>query len=572
MSSHGAIIEIMSTRKLTYLVGILFLAQVATFFLGAVISPTPNSSLQVLATKCIDPKADINGYVTTDFLLLKPSCANCINCKRIENFAAESEEIQHLTAEHVVFAFQIPLPRDKIALDYSRWQQNLMGILQLDIGYEEGFDHEPSVELFMKARLGYRNMGDSEDDWKLIDSSFVHRTMNCEIDEDKKELGYNYNCSMLNLFELGSLHHDYYLLNIRLPSIYEEDGTVIDINNSVGKLQDVWMVAIHQNGGFTKVWVSLKTVFFPIILIEMIWYWRRISQLPRQATLLEKGLFALGCALTFLNVPFEFFTLSYDMPWLILLNDIKQGVFYATLMIFWLIFAGEHCINDAGPGEKNGIKAYWKKLAVILFGCSCLLVFDICERGTQLKNPFYSIWTTEFGTNVALGFIILAGISAGVFFIFLCYMIYRVFMTISEKQASISSMSRVRQIHYQGIIWRFRFLMLATLVTAALTTIGFILGQVSEGQYKWDENISLEYTSGFMTGVYGMWNIYIFGLLFLYAPSHKNWPGSESSALDSSGDPGVNGEEIEFTMHRGARSDASEISSLTEFIRHQATD
>jgi len=42
--------------------------------------------------------------------------------------------------------------------------------------------------------------------------------------------------------------------------------------------------------------------------------------------------------------------------------------------------------------------------------------------------------------------------------------------------------------------------MLATLVTAAMTTIGFILGQVAEGAYKWDEDISLEYTSGFMTG------------------------------------------------------------------------
>ena len=85
--------------------------------------------------------------------------------------------------------------------------------------------------------------------------------------------------------------------------------------------------------------------------------------------------------------------------------------------------------------------------------------------------------------------------------------------------------------------------MLATVLTAALTVIGFIIGQVAgkspirthwpdvsiihiaEGAYKWDEDLgeTLQYTSGFMTGVYGMWNIYIFGLLFLYAPSHKQW-------------------------------------------------
>ena len=83
---------------------------------------------------------------------------------------------------------------------------------------------------------------------------------------------------------------------------------------------------------------------------------------------------------------------------------------------------------------------------------------------------------------------------------------------------------------FQGIIWRFKFLMLTTLVAAALTVIGFIIGQVSEGAYKWDEDLgsTLEYTSGFLTGVYGMWNLYIFGLIFLYAPSHKKW-GNEDT-------------------------------------------
>ena len=137
------------------------------------------------------------------------------------------------------------------------------------------------------------------------------------------------------------------------------------------------------------------------------------------------------------------------------------------------------------------------------------------------------------GARMALAFIIFAGVSAGVFFLFLCYTIYRVFLTIAQKQvskennnvvrnilfstikhdtyfywscclfdiqATLSNMRAVRRLHYQGLIWRFRFLMMATLITAALTVIGFIIGQVSEGQYKWDEDISLEYTSGFMTG------------------------------------------------------------------------
>jgi hypothetical protein len=110
------------------------------------------------------------------------------------------------------------------------------------------------------------------------------------------------------------------------------------------------------------------------------------------------------------------------------------------LMTFWLVFAGEHCINEAGAGERNGLKAYWKKLASVLLGCTFLFIFDMCERGVQLRNPFYSIWDTDIGTNFAMGFIILAALSAGAFFLVLCYMIYRVFMTISEKQVRVREM------------------------------------------------------------------------------------------------------------------------------------
>jgi uncharacterized BrkB/YihY/UPF0761 family membrane protein len=129
-------------------------------------------------------------------------------------------------------------------------------------------------------------------------------------------------------------------------------------------------------------------------------------------------------------------------------------------------------------------------------------------------------------------------------------------------------MARIRRLHYQGIIWRFKFLMLATVFTAALTVIGFIIGQVEEGGTKWDEDIresgALEYTSGFMTGVYGLWNIYIFGLLFLYAPSHKTWANEDATS--------TTGEEIEFDVARPAAQEPGELSSLTDFIRHQATD
>lgn len=95
-------------------------------------------------------------------------------------------------------------------------------------------------------------------------------------------------------------------------------------------------------------------------------------------------------------------------------------------------------------------------------------------------------------------------------------------------------MSMARRLHYEGIIYRFKFLMLATLICAALTIAGFIVGQMSESQYHWDDLVHLEFTSAFFTGVYGMWNIFIFALIILYAPSHKQWPSAAGNGANGS--------------------------------------
>nr|NVI79934.1 wntless [Cucujiformia] len=258
------------------------------------------------------------------------------------------------------------------------------------------------------------------------------------------------------------------------------------------------------NGGFTQVWIAMKMVFFPIIIAIMVWFWNRVNKLERVPALLECMLMALGATLAFLDCPIEYLTLNFEMPFMLLLSDVRQGIFYAMLLSFWLVFAGEHMLIQDN-GCKNSLKLYWKHLSTILTGTLSLLVFDLCERGVQLVNPFYSIWVTPIGTNLALSFIILAGISACLYFVFLCYMIWRVFKNISIKKSILPSMSQARRLHYEGIIYRFNFLMLATLICAAVTVISFILSQVAEGQSKWDENLDLELSSMLHTGVYGMW-------------------------------------------------------------------
>ncbi|XP_020295180.1 protein wntless [Pseudomyrmex gracilis] len=540
---QGTIIENLSGKKLSVLVMLLIIGQIVCFLIGGLIAPTPASSQNILGTPCKD--VSVNGSDNNKWFYSrgKGSCTSVDTHQySFDNYGQPYE---------IVYAFQMPVPRSNMQLDYSRWQQNLIGVLQVDISYTSQIQIASRTKITLDARLAYRNKGDSDDAWKPYASSVVERNLDCSIDKPLEH--YNYNCSVMPLFELGSLHHDYYLLNIRLPSDPDK-------NQGLGHIVDLWLTAINQNGGFTKVWVSLKTIYFPIVLGVLVWYWRRVYMLSRSPALLEYMLLILGSALTFLNLPLEYLTLAFDMPFMLLLGDIRQGVFYATLLSFWLVFAGEHLMIQEGE-QTNSLKCYWRHLSAVGTGCLSLFVFDMCERGVQLRNPFFSIWVTDIGTKLALSFIILAGVCAGVYLLFLCYMIWKVFMNISAKRAALPSMSSARRLHYEGVIYRFKFLMIATLLCASLTVIGFILGQVAEGQWKWDEDLQLEMTSAFFTGVYGMWNIYIIALLCLYAPSHKQWPIEPSENSVS--------EDIEFSP---LPTDPNEMLSLTSFARKATVD
>lgn len=60
-----------------------------------------------------------------------------INCKVIDIDFDNPKILNdpNITPNHLVFAFQAPLPKDGMILDYSRWMATLNAVLQLDIAF-----------------------------------------------------------------------------------------------------------------------------------------------------------------------------------------------------------------------------------------------------------------------------------------------------------------------------------------------------------------------------------------------------------------------------------------------------
>ncbi|KAM8727487.1 protein wntless homolog isoform X2 [Acanthopagrus latus] len=573
----GAIIENMSTKKLVIVGVTLLLFQAFAFMVGGLIAPSPTTAVHYLATKCVD--IGKHRQETKWFMPWGPN-----QCTKLKSF--DEAMAKKIEANNIVFAVHIPLPNKEM----SPWFQFMLVILQFDIAFKMYNQIEEGAMATIDVGLAYRD--DTVSEWTEMAHSFEHRKLNCNFTTTKtfENEGRYYECDLLPFMEVGSVAHKYYLLNIRLP-VNERKK----INVGIGEIKDIRFVGIHQNGGFTKVWFAMKTFLTPSILIIMIWYWRRITLMSRPPVLLEKVILALGISMTFINIPVEWFSIGFNWTWMLLFGDIRQGIFYSMLLSFWIIFCGEHLMDTTlfatlalGRGqvkmsessvsanknfpqpdlhptknlqdqtERNRFSVYWKQVGPIVFGSFCLFIFDMCERGVQLTNPFYSIWASDVGTELAMAFIIVAGICACLYFLFLCFMVFQVFRNISGKRTSLPAMSKARRLHYEGLIFRFKFLMLVTLTCAAMTVIFFIISQVNEGHWHWGEH-TVQVNSAFFTGIYGMWNLYVFAIMFLYAPSHKRY-GDEQTSGDAGGN---GGEDIQLTTTITHVEGPSEIYRMT---------
>lgn len=554
----ATVLESLSNSKLIVVISILLAIQLISFYIGAFLTPAPSSFEQFTAVHCHRHErkhlAIPRHHKSHDFDDIGR------NCNRSGGSLIVFDD--HTTNGHneptandpkrdfntTTFAAQLPLPRDRIDLAYSRWMQTLLVLIIPEFKYEpllvsgsnnaaaaaggsmynagqqqvnyhltnEGIHVvEGQFPLLVDVDVAVKNKDDHE--WTMYaQRRGLKRNMRFHSHDLKpKQI---LDCEPVQLFELQSLHYEYYLINFE---IREDTST-----NKSFQLTGFTGVAIHHNGGFTQIWLSLKTVFFILTLATLVWYTGRLSRLNRQTMLIERLLVGLGAALTQLNFPAELLSLYIEIPFMMFLNDLRQGIFYCVLLSFWIIFVGEHLLD--GARRNSQLSGYTRELFAICVASMALLIFDLSERGIQAFDPFLTIWESQ--PKLASVSITIASCACLAYLGFLLYYIYLAFNTISGKQCALPKMQITKRLKYQGMIYRFKFLLLATTICAISTLVFYGLSHKNDWS-SFDESPTLEWTSAMLTTVCAMWNSYVIVLMILYAPSYKGLVGGGSAGM-----------------------------------------
>jgi hypothetical protein len=79
----------------------------------------------------------------------------------------------------------MPHARGGMELEYSRWFQFLLGLLDVQIEYNDDMMVKESIQLQLEIRMGYRTKQDKDTEWHELIETTVNRELTCSIDSHK---------------------------------------------------------------------------------------------------------------------------------------------------------------------------------------------------------------------------------------------------------------------------------------------------------------------------------------------------------------------------------------------------
>ena len=111
---------------------------------GLFTAPAPHHPQNILATKCLD----LGNHRHKDLWFIPRDHIYKQSCASINDLHEQSVYDRGITANEIVFAFQFPTPRDSMDLKMSRWFQNIISILHIEVHYDSRLHFGGCYELW----------------------------------------------------------------------------------------------------------------------------------------------------------------------------------------------------------------------------------------------------------------------------------------------------------------------------------------------------------------------------------------------------------------------------------------
>ncbi|XP_045137696.1 protein wntless-like [Portunus trituberculatus] len=485
-------------RGLNLLTGVATAATITAAAVGMLVAPSPWTHTTVKGTKCV-AQQDLEQE------WFWPSGTH--KCHSLPANDSLTPLQHNVSLQNIVFAFQFP-PTKKAA---SRWQQRLAGLLRLRLLRETGPWPAAGSKLTLSTRLGYTNGNTTATSKPILMADKIQtRQVSCHLINEHEFGGSTYDCSPMPLIVLYSLYHDHYIINIRLSSTETS-------NQALPEIQDLYISFISQNGHYVKVLVTLQTLFLPLVAVILAWYLHILRQLRWSYTYFQMILLLLAVALLLINCPWTYLTLVVNCPWLIILQELSLGVFYGILMTF-LHFLTHLYIEPVSHCPK--VRTAMMK--VIGAYTATIFLLDFMENVILLHNPLPYVWE-----SLHLG---LATITVLLVVAYLTYITIKVYSAVLVLQKSTTKentenikvgMKRECNLHEVSCRWREMLLLMVSWICVVLTAAEFIIKRLHDGMWIWEDilgNLEIQNTSGFLLGVYSLWNVFTCMVLIMYPP------------------------------------------------------
>jgi hypothetical protein len=384
---------------------------------------------------------------------------------------------QYYPLENILFHVQIPFLDGQILSRKFHFV-----IADLAIHFDNDFlkivlQHDMNYVL-MEVVLGYRD--NHRGPWQRMAQGNITRTLRCHMTE------WRYlECEHMQLFELGSVYHPQYLVNVAFPYL---PLSSLPQYRGLAPLNKLALYVVHQTMAFTDLWFTLKCVLFPVSLVTLCWLLWRLAGNSSMLNLTHKSLVFMCASLTAYNAPIEMLTLYLNIPWMLVIDDFRQGLLISSLFFFWIVFVGEHTAGDRESGLRGGtLGSYWKQLVTISTSSIFMFVYEFCERGIQTVFPFYSLWSTSFGETVAYLFVGVATLSGVVYLVMFVVMVARAYRHLRDRQTNISHLSPQAQKTAQAVFSQWKCFLLLT-ATVAVTSISTVILPSEALVYQWQHH------------------------------------------------------------------------------------